>query len=401
MFKVLLLADKASDLRLLERKMLKKYDQIKQKALNFTMKITHTDIYRFSIPMEPFTIATGTMDYAQNVLIRIHTDGNHYGVGECSAFPMIVGETQETCLAMAKDFAGMLKGKNPLDIPDRLQDLHNLTALNSTIKSAFDIALYDIAAKNNGQPLYRYLGGEKRVIETDMTIGIAEPQAMADIAVKYQKQGARILKIKLGKDPDMDLQRIREIRNKVGEQTVLRIDANQGWNFDDAVRCLNEMQDLNIEFCEQPMRTWYDDKLPELKQKTSIKIMADESCYNHHDARKLINSQSCDYINIKFSKSGGINEGLKIHKVASDSGIPCMIGSMLESRIALTANLHFAYACKNIKYFDLDTCLLGHLVDPVKGGLTYNGYFLDLPETPGIGADADEEFLKSCEHYTI
>ncbi len=365
------------------------------------MKITHTDIYRFSIPMEPFTIATGTMNFAQNVFIRIHTDSDHYGVGECSAFPMIVGETQETCLAMAKDFARILKGKDPMDISARLQDLHNFTALNSTIKSAFDMALYDLASKNNGQPLYRYLGGEKREIETDMTIGIADPEVMANIAVKYQNQGARILKIKLGKDPDVDLRRIREIRAKIGNQIILRIDANQGWNFNDAVRCLNEMQDQNIEFCEQPMRTWYDDKLPELKQQTKIKIMADESCYNHHDARKLINSGSCDYINIKFAKSGGINEGLKIDQIASESGISCMIGSMLESRIALSANLHFAYACKSIKYFDLDTCLLGHLVDPVTNGLSYNGFFLDIPELPGIGADADDEFLKTCEKWSI
>ncbi|MGB4397954.1 MAG: enolase C-terminal domain-like protein, partial [Daejeonella sp.] len=151
----------------------------------------------------------------------------------------------------------------------------------------------------------------------------------------------------------------------------------------------------------QPMRTWYDDRLPELRKKSPIKIMADESCYNHHDARKLIDSESCDYINIKFSKSGGINEALKIHEIAKEAGIPCMIGSMLESRIALSANLHFAYACNNIKFFDLDTCLLGHLVDPVIGGLTYQGYFLDLPNTSGIGADADEEFLKSCEKTTI
>ncbi|MDP3469779.1 MAG: dipeptide epimerase [Daejeonella sp.] len=365
------------------------------------MKITHTDIYRFSIPMEPFTIATGTMDFAQNVLVRIYTDSEHYGVGECSAFPMIVGETQETCLAMAKDFAGILKGKDPIAITERLQDLHNFTALNSTIKSAFDMALYDLAAKKQGQPLYRFLGGEKRVIETDITIGIAEPEQMADLAAKYQKQGARILKIKLGKDPDLDLLRIRAIRKKIGEQIILRIDANQGWNFDDALRCLNSMQELNIEFCEQPMRTWYDDKLPELKQQTNTKIMADESCYNHHDARRLINSGSCDYINIKFAKSGGINEGLKIHQMAFESGIPCMIGSMLESRIALSANLHFAYACPGIKYFDLDTCLLGHLVDPVSGGLNYDGFFLDIPETPGIGADADEGFLKSCEKWSI
>src|SRR5690606_6988312 len=153
--------------------------------------------------------------------------------------------------------------------------------------------------------------------------------------------------------------------------------------------------------CEQPMRSWYDDMLPELRRQSPIKIMADESCYNHHDARKLISSGSCDYLNIKFAKSGGINEGLKIHQLAAEAGIPCMIGSMLESRIALSANLHFAYACKNIHYFDLDTCLLGHLTDPVNGGLNYDGYFLDLPDTPGIGADADNNFLNDCERWTI
>ena len=365
------------------------------------MKITHIDVYRFSIPMEPFVIATGTMDYAQNVFIRIHTDSVHYGVGECSAFPMIVGETQETCLAMAKDFAQIWKGKDALDISARIQDLHNYTAHNSTIKSAFDMALYDLAAKNQNLPLYRYLGGEKRIVETDMTIGIGSPEEMARIALLYQKQGASILKIKLGKKAEVDLERIKAIRKAVGQEMRIRIDANQGWNYDEALYCLNEMDALNIEFCEQPMRTWYDDLLPELRKNTGIKIMADESCYNHHDARKLIKSDACDLINIKFAKSGGINEGLKIHETAKNAGIPCMIGSMLESRIALSANLHFAYACSNIEFFDLDTCLLGHLVDPVIGGVTYKGYFLDISDTPGIGADADEAFLKNCDMWRI
>ena len=123
------------------------------------VKITHTDIYRFSIPMEPFTIATGTMDHAQNVFIRVHTDAGFYGVGECSAFPMIVGETQDTCLVVAKEFAKLWKGADALDIEERLQQLHNFTAHNTTIKSAFDMALYDIAAKNAGWPLYQFLGG--------------------------------------------------------------------------------------------------------------------------------------------------------------------------------------------------------------------------------------------------
>lgn len=365
------------------------------------MKITHTEIFRFSIPMEPFVIATGTMHFAQNVLVKIYTDSGIHGTGECSAFPMIVGETQETCIAMAKDFAMIIKGKNPLEIPDRMNDLLGYADHNNTIKSAFDMALFDIAAKNANLPLYQFLGGHKRTIETDMTIGIDTPEGMGKTALKYKSQGCRILKIKLGKNVHDDIERVKQIRTAVGDEIAIRLDANQGWSFDDSLLALGEMAQYNIEFCEQPMRTWYDDKLPELNANSTIKLMADESCYNHHDARKLINSQSTTYLNIKFSKSGGILEAQKIHEEALQTGVKCMIGSMLETRIALSANLHFALASPNVEFFDLDTCLLGHLVDPVIGGLTYNGYFLDVPETIGIGAEADEEFLKTCEKWVI
>lgn len=365
------------------------------------MKITHTEIYRFSIPMEPFVIATGTMHFAQNVLVRIHTDEEIIGIGECSAFPMIVGETQETCLAMAKDFALIWKGKNPLDIPARMNDLLAYADHNATIKSAFDMALFDIASKQAKLPLYKFLGGHQREIETDMTIGIASPEEMAIKALHYQKQGCNIIKIKLGKQIETDIQRVKKIREAVGSEVKLRLDANQGWDFDEAIFALGELADQNIEFCEQPMRTWYDDRLPELVKNSPIKIMADESCYNHHDARKLINAGACDFINIKFAKSGGLLEAQKIHEIAVQNGVSCMIGSMLESRIALSANLHFALASPNIKYFDLDTCLLGHLVDPVLGGLTYDGFQLSVGDEFGIGADVDPQFLSNCERWKV
>jgi L-alanine-DL-glutamate epimerase-like enolase superfamily enzyme len=365
------------------------------------MKILSTDIYRFSIPMEPFTIATGTMSHAQNVFIRIHTDAGFYGVGECSAFPAIVGETQDTCLVMAKAFAQLLKGKDPLDIPGCLQLLHDFTAGNTTIKSAFDMALFDIAAKHAGVPLYRFLGGEKRTVETDITIGIASPEAMVDKALLFKEGGATVLKVKLGKDANQDVLRIKSIREAVGDTMEIRIDANQGWTFDEAVYALNAMKDLEIAFCEQPMRTWYDDLLPALRQRSPVKIMADESVFNHHDARKQINSDSCDYINIKMSKSGGMLEAKKIHDLAAAHGVWCMMGGMLESRIALSAKLHFVYASPNIKFYDMDTCMLGHLADPCTGGVTYHGYFLDIGEEPGVGADAEETFLNHCEKVRV
>src|SRR6187402_17865 len=171
------------------------------------MIITKIDIYRFSIPMHPFTIATGTMHYAQNIFIRIHTDAGFYGVGECSAFPMIVGETQATCFEMAKDFAALWKNQAAESIQERITELHAFTAFNATIKSAFDMALYDLAAKAAGQPLYRFLGGTKKDIETDLTIGIDTPGDMASRAIQFKEDGVRIIKIKLGKNGKEDVER--------------------------------------------------------------------------------------------------------------------------------------------------------------------------------------------------
>lgn len=351
--------------------------------------------------MEPFVIATGTMHFAQNTLIKIHTSTGISGIGECSAFPMIVGETQDTCIIMGKQFAKQLIGKDPLEIPARMDDLLAVAAHNSTIKSAFDMALFDISAKNAKLPLYKFLGGHHKTVETDMTIGINTPSKMAEAALKIRNQGCNFLKVKLGKNYMEDIERVKQIRAAVGPDMAIRLDANQGWAFDDALYALGQMAQYDIEFCEQPMRSWYDDRLPELHLNSPVKIMADESCYNHHDARKLVNSKSCSYINIKFSKSGGILEAQKIHEVSLQSGVKCMIGAMLESRIALSAKLHFALASPNVVFFDLDTCLLGHLIDPVIGGLTFEGYHLTVPETIGIGADADPAFLKTCEKWTV
>lgn len=364
--------------------------------------ITHTDIYRFSIPMHPFTIATGTMHYAQNIFIRVHTDAGVYGVGECSAFPMIVGETQSTCFEMARDFAALWKGKDAVDREARMNELHAFTAFNATIKSAFDMALFDLAAKAADQPLYQFLGGSNnKKLETDITVGIGTPAVMAQQAAAFKQQGFRIIKIKLGKDPEEDVERVKQIRQAVGNDMLLRTDANQGWHFEGAAYALQNMAVYNVQFCEQPMRHWDDHHLPGLRKLSPIKIMADESVFDHHDAERLIREKACDYINIKFAKSSGILEAIKINAVCEANHIPCMMGGMLESRVALSAFAHFALAHDNVVFYDMDTCMLGHKQDPVTGGVRYNGYYVEVPDTPGIGADADESFLKTLDKVTV
>lgn len=351
--------------------------------------------------MVPFTIATGTMDHAQNLFIRIHTSEGITGVGECSAFPMIVGETQATCFEMAKDFARLWKNKSANDIDARLQELDLFTAGNYTAKSAFDLALYDIAAKKANLPLYQYLGGEKKLIESDLTIGIGSPENMAQTAREFVAKGVNIIKVKLGKKPADDIERIRQIREAIGYNTQLRIDANQGWTYEDAVTALTALGQYDIQFCEQPMRRWNDELLPALCKLSPIPLMADESVFTHHDAERIIRNKACASINIKFAKSGGIHEALKINEVAEKNEIPCMMGGMLESRVALTAKVHFAMAKNNVKFYDLDTCLIGHIEDPVTGGVRYNGMQLQLTDAPGIGADVDPAYLKKLEQVVI
>ncbi|MHC8948158.1 mandelate racemase/muconate lactonizing enzyme family protein [Sphingobacterium hungaricum] len=365
------------------------------------MLINRIEIYRLSIPMEAFVIATGTMDYAQNTCVKIYTDSGLEGSGECSAFPMIVGETQDTCIVLAKEFAKLWKGKDPLKIDDRMGELDLFIAGNTTIKSAFEMALFDLAAKHANLPLYKFLEGAVREITTDITVGISSAEEMATKALAFKENGAEILKVKLGKQPADDIERIKAIRKAVGFDIPIRIDANQGWSFEQAIEALQGMEAYKIQFCEQPMRTYNDHLLPQLRTETIIPIMADESVYSHHDADRICRTDACDYINIKFSKSGGIREALKIQNVASQYGVHCMIGGMLESRLALTAKVHFAYAAPNVKFFDMDTCMIGHLEDPVQGGVQFDGYKIVLPEAIGIGASIKEGFLQQCEKWEL
>jgi L-alanine-DL-glutamate epimerase-like enolase superfamily enzyme len=365
------------------------------------LPITAVEIFKLALPMEPFVIATEVSTVAQNTFIRIHTENGPTGMGECSAFPMLTGETQSTCFEIAKDLARLIRGKNALDISGLMQMMDAYVAGNRTIKSAFDIALHDLSAKHQQVPLYRFLGGERKTIITDLTIGIDEPAKMAATAVDFVSRGVRTIKVKLGKDGSEDIERIRLIREAVGPEIALRIDANQGWDFGTALRTLKALAPYDIQFCEQPIHHRHDDLLPTIRKQSPIPVMADESVCDHYDAIRIIRSGGCDHINIKLAKSGGILEAIRIADTAKEYGISCMLGGMLESRLALTAKVHLAMSHDNIRFYDLDTCLLGQLTDPVVGGAVYQGFELTVTDEPGIAADIDPEFLSKCESVVV
>ena len=367
------------------------------------MNIERIEIFKLDIPLtEPFVISLGTMLDAGNLAVRIHTDSGVYGTGEASPLPTVVGEIQESEFVLARDFAKVLCGKKPLEIENRLADLDKIVAGNFTLKSAFDMALYDIAAKSANMPLYRFLGGaDDRVVFTDMTVGINTPEYMAEKALQFKEKGFAALKIKLGTTFELDVARIKAIRNAIGDSMPIRIDANQGWNAVTAIRILKALEPYNIEHCEEPVPHWNHADLVRVRQNSPIPIMADESVFDHHDAFRLASLGACDYFNIKLAKSGGIFSALKIVAVAEAAGIKSQVGCMQETRFALTALVHLIAARKNIVHFDVDSCLM-HSFDPVIGGIEYRegGHWI-LPQTLGIGADFDQNFLNKMEKFVV
>jgi L-alanine-DL-glutamate epimerase-like enolase superfamily enzyme len=365
------------------------------------MKITTINLYRYDIPLKaPIAISLGTIEHARNILLEVQTDEGITGWGEGSPFWMIVGETQASGLAAAEDMARLLIGKSPLDVEGCLSTLTRYLPGHPTTRSAFDMALYDIAAKAAGMPLYQFLGGAKRTLVTDETIYINTPERMANDALRIQAKGGEAIKVKLGTNLRDDIQRVETIRKAIGDQTPIRTDANQGWDVVTAQGVLRAIGNWNVQYCEQPIRRHDIRGLRQIRQTSPVPIMADESLFDAADAIRLVREEAVDYFNIKLSKSGGIFEALKINAIAEAAGIPCMIGCMSESRLALTANAHFAAARQNVLFCDLDACF-EHANDPVYGGISYIGYQIELPETPGIGAEVDAAFLKRCDKVNV
>ena len=265
-------------------------------------------------------ISLGPMTYAENVVIVVHTNQGLVGFGECSPFMTINGENMETCTIVARYLAKILIGMNPLDIEACSKAMDKLIYNNSSIKSAFDMALYDIAAQEKGIPLYQFLGGKNnKDIVTDYTISLTNPTKMAADAEKIVDGGFKIIKVKLGHSKDQDFESIRRIREVIGPDIPLRLDANQGWSVNEAPDILNELSQFNIQHCEEPIPRWEFMELPGICQQSPIALMADETCCDHHDAKRLIKLKACDLINIKLSKSSGIFKALYIVMIMSNS----------------------------------------------------------------------------------
>jgi L-alanine-DL-glutamate epimerase-like enolase superfamily enzyme len=361
------------------------------------LKITGVDIYAFDIPLkEPFKISIGTVTAANDVLVMIQTDAGIVGLGEACPFHPITGETQEMNLAASKGLREIVLGKSPLSIETLVHNFGPFLHSNPSAAAAFDTALYDILGKIAGLPLYRLFGGDKPSFKTDITTDLDEPQKMAAKAKEYVDRGFDTIKIKVGQGQEMDIARLETIRQAIGYERHIRIDANQGWTPPLAIDTLKKMEKFEVEFVEQPVLATDVAGLRAVHAGSPIPVMADEALFYPADAIKLIKAEACSYFNIKLMKAGGILNMMKIAHVADAANMLCMVGCMVDSRLGLTAAAHVVASNRNIVFADLDGHS-SHTVDPVVGGMLFEKGQITVPELPGVGADVDPAFLKKLQ----
>ncbi|MHA1748301.1 MAG: mandelate racemase/muconate lactonizing enzyme family protein [Promethearchaeota archaeon] len=369
------------------------------------MKITSIEIYKMDMKLDyVVTVSLGTIASVENILIKINTDSGIYGWGEGSPFSFITGETQATCIDAAKFLGKILIGKDPTAIEENLTLIKRFLPTHPSVRSAFDMAMWDILGKECNQPVYKLLGGKNRQLRTDQTMGHENSvEDVQKLAQKFLDQGFNEIKMKTGRPGITDYQHVKAVRELVGEDIHLKVDSNQGWDLAESLKNARLMEPLNLMYFEQPLPIWNLDDMVRLREKINIPVCADESVFDEKDAFKICKLGAADYLNIKLGKAGGIHTGLKINAIAESYGAKCMIGCFSESRLGLTAAAHLVLARPNIIFLDLDAALF-LADDPVIGGMEYgktNKSIITVGEKPGFGVDVKEEFLQKWSNYKV
>ncbi|HUV60794.1 MAG TPA: dipeptide epimerase [Thermoplasmata archaeon] len=329
-----------------------------------------------------FRIATGASDVEDNIMVRVDS-GDCFGVGNASPSD-VTHETRESI----EDFLGRaskeLVGADETDLSAVHDVMEKMAKGNTSAKAAVDMAVYDLLGKREDRRLFERLGGQgDGSALTDMTIGIEDQEETIRRAVTHCGNGFRALKLKVGLDLESDIKRMAAVRDAVGTGIEMRVDANQGYTVEQAVRFCEEMHSLGVVLVEQPVDADDYSGLKAVKGRSPVPIMADECLKTVADAKKVAAEGAADIINIKLMKSGGIFPALEIDRIASEAGITTMIGCMGEIQQSIAAGLHFALGSDNVKFVDLDSHF-SMIADP-SSGLGFVDGRISVSDRAGLG----------------
>ena len=352
------------------------------------MKITEVRLGKLSVPLRvPFKTALRTVNSVEDVIVELRTDTGAVGYGEAPPTGAVTGDTTGAIIGAIQDhIAKSILGRDVDDFEDLLQTVQKCIVKNTSAKAAVDIALWDLYGQLYGIPVYKLMGGARKHIVTDITISVNDPEEMARDAVSAVERGYDCLKVKVGADPTLDVARLAAVRQAVGNDVCIRIDANQAWQPKEAVRILNQMQErgLALEFVEQPVKAQDLAGMKYVTERSYVPVLADESVFSPEDALKIMQMGAADMVNIKLMKCGGLYNVLKIVSAAEVYGVECMIGCMLEAKISVNAAVELACAKKIITRIDLDGPVLCS-EDPIIGGAVFNEKNITVSDGPGLG----------------
>ncbi len=336
---------------------------------------------------EPYTIAYETVSYATNVMLSIETSKGIRGCGCAAPDEQVTGESPETVLEKIEHILiPELLRKDPLRRALHMEKLGARMPEYPSLRAAVDMALYDILGKSCGLPVWKILGGYRDRIKTSITIGIQSLEDTVREARERKAEGFRSIKLKGGRDVDLDIARVLSVREAVGPGIQLRFDANQGFSVYEALHFVQGTKPAQLELIEQPTPRGEPDLLGRVTASVPIPIMADESLMTLRDAFRLARRDLVDMVNIKLMKVGGIDVALQVNAVARSAGLEVMVGCMDESALAIAAGLHFCLSRPNLVYADLD----GHLDlinDPTSGCVRLKDGILFPSSKPGFGFD--------------
>jgi o-succinylbenzoate synthase len=353
------------------------------------MKIESLKFGKLRVPLKAqFKTALRTVDHVEDVVVILETDGGHVGYGSAPATAVITGETHGSIIeAIRTMIMPRILGQDIRDL-NRIVDLiqHSIFR-NFSAKAAVEIAVYDLFAQSFNAPLYKVLGGGEPVISTDVTISIDYIDKMVADAKAAVALGFDALKIKVGKDLALDIERVKAVYSAVSDKALIRLDANQGWTPKQTVSALRELEasGVEIEFIEQPVRGDDVDGMKYVTERVSTPVMADESTFGPKEVIDIIRMRGADIINIKLMKTGGISNAIKIADIAAIHDVECMMGCMAETSIGVSAAAHVAVAKSNaITRVDLDSPALA-ASNPVRGGVNFNNSEITIGDAPGLG----------------
>ena len=318
------------------------------------MKITKVIIDSLAVPLlHPYHLSKeyGVFSTATPIVVTVETDEGIVGYGECDPWPLFTGDSVESAgLLLEKPLAPMLGGTDPTNI-NELHRIMDATIRNQHLaKSAIDMAAHDIFGKSLGVPVHKLLGGCRREKMRCMwSIGGSTPEESAAEVLEAKRLGYHGCMIKIGgPDYKLDAARTIAVREAVGKDYPLIVDANQGWDVDTAIRYWKLIRNCDILFFEQPLQSWDVQGMAKVRRAIDIPLSADEGVMTMQDARNLIQAEAVDVFSIKVTKNGGIAPAKAICEMAASNGIQVFFNSMIEEGITQAASLQIGATCSNI-----------------------------------------------------